>query len=239
MVYKTRSKHTAVTHGLEYYASGVVLHSCRHHIPSCLWSSYQNLHFLRISFGMLDHDKFISFCTKRKRKQLTMLSLMCLVKCQVCNMNINLYIVQVKHSNINLDVLHITFGWITNEVCTTGTIQRPLRTGWTIHHMALLSSLFIWQQPHIACENASHKNIQKAVQIVLVQLSIRESLLTCRFHLSDLLQSLLQTAQVWCELHGEERLQPGEGWTEDFQAAEPKCACVRAAHWALSGEPYT
>lgn len=36
MVYKAWSKHTAVTHGLEYYASAVLLGSYRHHIPSCL-----------------------------------------------------------------------------------------------------------------------------------------------------------------------------------------------------------
>ncbi len=57
-----------------------------------------------------------------------------------------------------------------------------------------------------------------------------------RCHLSNKLQPVLQEAQVWCELHGEERLEPGEGRAQDLQAAELKGPCVWAADWALPGE---
>lgn len=51
-------------------------------------------------------------------------------------------------------------------MCTTGAIQRSPRTVWVIHHMALLSSLFIWQQPLIASEKAPPRTYKNSVEDV-------------------------------------------------------------------------
>lgn len=62
------------------------------------------------------------------------------------------------------------------------------------------------------------------------------SLLFHRCHLPYTLQPLLQAADIWCILHGEECIQPGESWTQDLPSSKPSGSSVRTAHRALPGK---
>lgn len=94
--------------------------------------------------------------------------------------------------------------------------------------------LFLWLR--LSCvrmlEGTTHFIMKKGNKIPL---------LCCRRHPAELLQPLLPDCPVWRLSHGEECLQPGEGWVQGLPPAELQGSRLRAADRALpgTGAPHT